>query len=277
MRLHQAATRFDDSDLYDAYTSTFIGKAQLDPTDIFKLDGASVRRRVMSVAPSVRPPTRQAVRLGTDHYLVGEPSTDEWRGTPIRVKYVLHQTPGLATVKTIAEALADAPGRSMYASREWNKDVPDAQTSSRYFNDYHIFVAKAETVAPYDLLWVDGQWHICHAVHPSLSGFQDAVSHEILGPVFETVTVSNQTYDPLSDSYSTTPVSLKLLRLRWQEQYAYLTPAQTKYEAGDETVMVLQSAWAAKASDTLLLSDGRWRVLDVQDRGPTLALHVRRD
>lgn len=278
MRLHRAATRFDDSVLYDAYTETFVGKGQLDPTDIFKLDGASVRRRVISVAPGVVLPTRRAVRLGADVYLIGEPSTDEWRGTPIRTKYVLHQTPSMATIKTFAEALADLPGRTMYASREWNKDVPDMQASSDYFNDYHVFVSHTEQVSMYDLVYVDNQWHICHAVHPSLSGFTDAVCHEILGPVFETATVTSNLYDPLTDSYAGADVSVKLLRMRWQEQYKYLTQAQEDYKRGDETVVVLKSAWPmVSPSDSLQLSDGEWRVLSVVDKGTTLALHTRRD
>lgn len=279
MRLHKAACRFDDSVLYDAYTSTLIGKGQLDPTDIFKLDGASVRRRVISVAPDVGLPTRRAVRLGTNVYLIGEPSTDEWNGTPIRTKYVLHQTPSQATIKTMEEALSNAPGRTMYASREWNKDVPDLKESSAYFNDYHIFVSYTEPVSVYNLIWIDNQWHICHAVHPSLSGFNDAVAHEIVGTGFETVSVASNTYNPLTDTDNTVTVNgVRVLRLRWQEQYKYLTLSQEDYERGDETVMVLKSAWSAvKPSDKLALSDGQWRVLSVQDQGTVLALHTRRD
>lgn len=278
MRLRRAATRFDDSMLFDAYTNALVGRGQLDPTDIFKLDGASVRRRVISVAPEVSPPTRRAVRLGTDAYLIGEPSTDEWKGSPIRTKYVLHHTPGQVTIKSIEEALSNQAGRMMYASREWNKDVPDSQTSSAYFNDYHIFISYTESVKMYDLLWIDGQWHICHAVHPSLSGFTDAVSHEILGTVFETVALGSRSYDPVTDSYTSNPTNATVLRLRWAEQYSYMTAAQTSYVRGDETVMVLKSAWPeASASDVLTLSDGRWRVIDVQDQGAVLALHTRRD
>lgn len=278
MRLHNAAKRFDDSVMYDAYTDALVGKGQLDPTDIFKLDGASVRRRIISVAPDTVLPTRRAVALGGRVYLIGEPSTDEWMGTPIRTKYVLHQTPGTATIKSFAEALADLPGRVMYASREWNKDVPDQQNSSNFFNDYHIFISNTETVAAYELIDIDGQWHICHAVHPSLSGFIDAVSHEIIGTGFETVSVTSNTYVPATDSYTSSTVSAKVLRLRWQEHYKYLTMAQENYVRGDETVVVLKSAWpAVKPSDEVVMSDGPWRVLAVVDEGSVFMLHTRRD
>lgn len=278
MRLHKAASFFDDSVLYDAYANTLIGNGQLDPTDIFKLDGASVRRRVISVNPDVILPTRRAVRLGADVYLIGEPSTDEWNGTPIRTKYVLHQTPGMATVKTLVEALADAAGTTMYASREWNKDVADLKTSSDYFNDYHIFVANTEVATQGSLIFIDGQWHYCHAVHPSLSGFTDLVSHEIIGTVFETVLVTGTTYDPVADSYSGSDTSVKILRMRWQERFEYLTLAQEEYVRGDETVVILKASLPnLKPSDTLALSDGAWRVLAVHDDGATLTAHVRRN
>lgn len=277
MRLHAAAKRFDKSLLTDAYTGAFVGAGQLDPTDIFKLDGASVRRRIISVDPAMPLPTRRAVRLGSDAYLIGEPSTDEHYGAPIRTKYVLHHTPTQATIKTLAEALAGSAGRTLYASREWNKDVADLQHSSEYFNDYHIFISKAETVAAGNLIHIDGQWHICHAVHPSLSGFTDAVSHEITGTVFETVAASSRTYDPITDTYSASTTSVNVLRVRWQERFEYLTKSQESYERGDETLVVLKSAWAsAKPSDTLPLSDGVWRVLSVVDDGTTLSLHARR-
>lgn len=278
MRLHNAASHFDDSELYDAYANNLIGRGQLDPTDIFKLDGASVRRRVISVAPGLSLPTRRAVRLGADVYLMGEPSTDEWKGTPIRTKYVLHQTPGMATVKTLAEALADAAGITMYASREWNKDVADLKTSSDYFNDYHIFVANTETAAQGLLIFIDDQWHYCHAVHPSLSGFTDLVSHEIIGPVFETAQVMGRGYDPVTDTYSGGDTPVKTLRMRWQERFEYLTLAQEEYVRGDETVVILKSVFPnLKPSDKLTLSDGVWRVLAVRDDGATLTAHARRD
>lgn len=278
MRLRKAAARFDDSVLYDAYSAEYVGKGQLEPTDYYKLDGASVRRRIISVAPDTVLPTRRAVRLGADVYLIGEPSTDEWKGSPIRVKYALHQTPGMATVRTIEQALSNHPGTSMYASRMWNKDVPDQKESSDYFNDYHIFVSFTETVRAYDIIWIDGQWHICHAIHPSLAGFTDAVSHEILGTVFETIMVSSRVYQPVTDTFVETPTAaVKILRLRWQEKYEYLTLAQEDYVRGDETVMVLASAWAARPNDTFTLSDGRWRVLSVREQGAVLALHARRD
>ena len=278
MRLHKAANRFDDSVLYDAYTGTRVGNGQLDPTDIFKLDGAAVTRRVISVAPDTVMPTRLAVKLGADVYVVGSPSTDEWKGSPIRTKYVLHLTASQATIKSIAEALSDAPGRTAYASREWNKDVPDPKVSSTYFNDYHIFLAHNESVRQYDLLFIDNQWHICHAVHPSLSGFVDAVSHEIIGVGFEMATVSTNTYSPVLDAYTATATSIKMLRLRWQENFRLLTQGQEEYERGDEVAMVLKSAWpAVKPSDSITFSDGKWRVLAVRDEGLTLNLHIRRD
>lgn len=275
MRLKTAARRFDTSVMLDGYTGVEVGRCQLSPVDYFKLDGASLRVRAITVSPDVEIPSRRCIQIGDERYIVGGAAIDHWRGSPIRANYTLHQTPGLATVKTIAEALADAPGHTLYASRLWNKDVADLQTSSNYFNDYHIFFASTENINTYDLIWIDGHWHICHSVHPSLSGFADAVSHEILGTVFETVSFGSQTYDPITDSYSGTPVTVKVLRVRWQEHFAYLNAAQETYQRGDETIFVLKTV-TPKPSDTLALSDGSWRVLHVADQGTHWSLHARR-
>jgi hypothetical protein len=214
--------------------------------------------------------------LGADYYLMGEPSTDEWKGSPIRTKYVLHQTPSQSTIKTIAEALANSAGTTAYASREWNKDVADLQESSDYFNDYHIFVASNEAGVEGDLVYVDSEWHYIHAVHPSLSGFKDLVSHEIPSPVFETVNISSNAYNPITDSFASATTSVKVLRLRWKERFKYKMLAQETYRRGDETLVVLKSVIPTlKVGDTIPLSDGTRRVLAVRDDGTTLSVHAR--
>ena len=105
------------------------------------------------------------------------------------------------------------------------------------------------------------------------------VCHEFIdGSGFESVTVTTKVYVPATDSYNTTQTVAQVLRLRWQEQYNFLRESQDPYKQGDQTVIVVKAAWAAaSAGDSLQMSDGRWRVINVQDQGQTLALHVRRD
>ncbi len=278
MRLHAAATRFDKSVLTDAYTDELIGKGQLEHTDIFKLDGASVRRRIMSVSPTLSIPARRAIQIAGEKYLVGEPSFDESFGSLIRVKYVLHRTPGEASVYSIEGALAeDAATTTAFASREWNKDVVDMRESSRYINDYHIFFGKNESVNVNDLIYIDGTWHYCHSVHPSLSGFRDAVSHELIGSVFEVGTASSKTYTAQGDSFSSVDSEVRMLRMRWSEDFTYFTESQTDYVRGDETVMFLEIDWPnVKVSDEIEFTDGFWKVLSVVDSGSVRRLHTRR-
>jgi hypothetical protein len=278
MRLKRAASFFDEVKAVDAYTGTLVGFVQVEPMDYYKLDGAAVRRRSISAAPSVSIPTRRAIRLGADVFLVGEPTSDFWKGKPIRLTYVSQMAPSLATVLSMAEALGDDPGRSAYASRSWNKYSTDSRDSADHHDEYHVFFGETGLVHPYHLVHVDDTWHLCKGQHPSLNGLDVAVCREIPGSVFEIVALSKRVYNPVSDSYTETPQpAAKVLRLRWQEFFEYLTASQTEYVRGDETAVMLTSDWTGAPADTLMLSDGKWKVLGYRPLGTTTVLHIRRD
>lgn len=278
MRLKRVASAFDEVRAADAYTGARVGSVQVEPTDYYKLDGAAVRRRSISAAPSVTMPTRRAIRLGAEVFLVGEPTTDFWKGKPIRLTYVCQMAPGLATVMSMAEALGNLPGRQAYASRNWNKYSTDSRDSADHHDEYHVFFGEANLAQPYHLILVEGTWHLCKGQHLSLNGMDVAVCREITGTVFETVTLSKRTYNAVTDSYSeVTQPAAKVLRLRWQEFFEYLTASQTDYVRGDETVVMLTSDWTGAPADTITLSDGKWKVLGHRAYGLTTVLHVRRD
>ena len=274
MKLHTAARRFDRTPAADAYTPATTFLCQLAPLDLYKIDATAVKRREMSCAPSVTIPTRQAITIDGQVFLVGDGSSDQWEGTKIRTNYVLQGADHLASLTTIAAALANTAATSAYASLDFSKFQSDSRESADYLPQYQIFIASAETKP--ELIQAGGVWYLVKEGYLSVSGLQSLLTNELRDPVFETITYGARTYAPVTDTWSGTTSSVKIFRVRWTEHFRYLTKASENYERGDMQVFVLKSALTPKVSDKLTLSDGAWTVLSIQDEGLTWSLHVRR-
>ena len=277
MRLSRAANRFNDMIAADAYAPTATFLVQFEPVSYSKLDGVQVRKRSTSIAPDVVIPARGVIAIDGQNYLVGHTAPDYWKGRVIRRTVVIQGADGLAVVSSITEALGNSPGVSAYASAAFSKYNTDMRESSAYHPEYQLFFAGSESLSEGTLVSLNGDWFLVKEAYHSTSGLLVGLADKLPGTVFETVTVNSNTYDPVLDAYTTSAASAKVMRVRWKESFEYLTAAQEDYVRGDETVFVLQSAFDAKPSDTLTLSDGDWRVISVVDQGAVLALHARRD
>jgi len=274
MKLHAAAAKFDDLVATDAYTPATTFMCQLAPLDLFTVDGTAVKRRQLMCAPSVTIPTRKAISIGGQAYLIGDESSDYWKGTKIRKNYVIQGADYLASLTTIAGALANATPVSAYASLDFQKYSTDQRESSEYLPQYQIFISGYETMP--EIMQLGGTWYLVKEGYLSVSGLFSLMGNQINGTVFETISYKSNTYVPATDAWTTTTTSVKVMRVRWTEHFKYLTKASESYERGDMQVFVLKTALTPKVSDVLPLSDGSWRVLSVQDEGTTWSLHVRR-
>lgn len=276
MRLHNAAAYFDKTICTEAYaaSSSFLG--QLDLFDDSRRDGATVKRRIFSVAPSVAMPARGAFTAAGKTWIVGAYAPDDFKGTEIRRKYVVQQSDGLATVKTMAQALSAAAGTSAHASMIWIKEGKELDTSALMFDAVNIIFAQGEPAVEKALVNLGGRWYLVRAAYTSAAGFLTAVADELPEPVLETITLGVRTYVPATDTYTTANSSVSLIRIRWQSHFDYLTQGSTDYERGDLQGMMLKTAATPKAGDTLTLSDGKWNVLAVTDEAPVWGLHLRR-
>lgn len=275
MKLANIANKGNTQLATDAYGSaTFY--CQFEPLSYSKVDGVAVRKRLISAAPSVTIPARGAISLDGQIYLVGIGAPDYWKGACIRKNYVLQGADALANLNTIAAELAGTAATSAYAALVFAKYLPDSVDSSKYPPQYQIFTAGSESAPAESLIQLNSIWYLVKDSYVSTSGLRIALANVIQGTVFETITASNKTYVPTTDSYTSVTHSVKLLRLRWQEHFTYLSKAQISYDRGDEQIFILKSAMTVLAGDTLALSDGTWRILDVQDEGLCWGCHARR-
>lgn len=276
MRLHSAASRFDKTLAADSYTPATTFLCQLSPLDLYRIDGAAVKRRQMSCAPGVSIPSRRAITIGGQVFLVGDGSPDHWKGSVIRQNFVLQGADSVCSMNTVAAELSGTAATTAYGSLVFSKYLPEGADTSKYPPQYQIFLSGSESVPPDSLIKIGSRWFLIKDSYISLSGLLVALANEIRGSVFETVTVTARTYVPSSDTYTTASSSKKVMRVRWQEHFTYLSKAQIDYFRGDEQLFILKSAMTPKQGDTLTLSDGVWMILDVQDEGATWSCHVRR-
>jgi hypothetical protein len=277
MKLSSAARHFDHQPLLDAYTSSLVGYGQLSLFDGSVRDGTTVERRVISTEPNLLMPPRRVVKSDDFFWIVGDFIPDFFGGSAIRHGYVVHQAQGLATIRTIQQALQNAAGTTAYAAVTWVKSAKEVDESSGMYNSANVILAPGEPLAAGNLVELAGHWYLARSVYTSSAGFLTGISDELPEPVFETVNYTSKVYNPVTDSNTTTTTSVKVLRLRWQSQFEYLSIGSATYERGDLQVMMLKGLVATpKAGDIVPLSEGNHRVLAVLDEGTHVSMHLRR-
>ena len=274
MRLHSTATKFDNTVAKDAYSdATF--PCQFEILSYSKIDGVAVKKRQISTGPDVVIPKRKVVVIGGQTYLLGHGAPDYWKGSVIRVNYVVQGSDALAHITTIANALSGYQPIKAYAALVFAKYLPDTEDSSKYPPQYEIFLSGYEEAPADSLIKLNDTWYLVKQSYISNSGLRVALANALDTPNLETASLTTRTYNPVDDTYSAAATNIPVLRVKWSEHFRYLSKGTETYERGDLTVMVLKDHSPA-SPDTLTLSDGVWRVLSAQDEGLIWNCHARR-
>jgi hypothetical protein len=278
MKLADAACYFDKLVVSDSYGVDDLILGQLDMYDDVKRDGITAVRRILSVRPGTIMPSRRAVTINDEEYLVSHlPAYDFFKSSPIRSQYILHRSDGLAEIKTVLQELTNSAGVSAYAAKVWVKSTKEVDESSDADNRLNIYLAKGEQVVPKDLIKLGTDWFVVRLAYSTASGYLNTEVDQLDAPNFETATYDKRVYNPITDSHTTTATSVKLLRLSWQSSFEYLNPLAAKYAEGDDVVMVAAAAIPAPTTgDVIHLADGDRRVDDFYSVGGVWHLHVRR-
>ena len=278
MKLSAVANYFDKQSFKDAYTGAHALYGQLDLYDDVRREGLTAVRRIVSVKPGTAMPVRRALTLGGDVWMMSAtPASDYFLTDPIRAKYIAHRADGLGEIKTILQELSNITGTPAYAATVWLKGNKEVDESSDVTVSANVYLAVSEAAAERSLVKLGTAWYFVRYTYLTTTGFLAAVADKLDAPNFETVSYAKRVYNPVTDAYASTPVSLKVLRLRWQSKFEYLSEASAKYAEGDDVVMVRVADVAAPTTgDLITLSDGVRRVEDIQAEGSLWHLRVRR-
>ena len=275
MKLKSVSKFFDKTKAVDAYNSSYSFKCQVEPLDMYRTEGTRIKIRNMSTAPEVVIPARRVIKIDDQAYIVSDSSLDHWSGEAIRSRYVLQGADHVVEIRTIAQVLENVPGVQAFASIDFNKYGTDERDSSEYHPQYHIYFGK-ETVGEDVLIHTVDRNYLVKNSYLTPAGIVDALANELDDPVVQVTVSTGRSYNPVTDSYTATTVSVRAVLVRWQEYFEYLTQGSTKYERGDAQLFVLPAV-QAKAGDTVSIGGEDFRVLSHLDRSGYRSLHIRRE
>lgn len=275
MKLKSVSKFFDKTKAVDAYNTRYSFKCQVEPLDMYRTEGTRIKIRNMSTAPEVTIPARRVIKIDDQAYIVSDSSLDHWSGEAIRSRYVLQGADHVVEIRTISQVLEDVPGVQAYASIDFNKYSTDERDSSEYHPQYHIYFGKEEVGGDALIHSTDSNYLVKNS-YLTPAGIVDALANELDDPVVQVTVSTGRSYNPVTDSYTTTTASVRAVRVRWQEQFQYLTQGSTKYERGDVQLFVLPAV-QAKAGDIVSIGSEDFKVLSYLDKGGYRSLHIRRE
>lgn len=267
MDLHDVARQFDNLVCCDGYTGKYAFCAQLGLYDDNKRDSETAERRTISAGVDVVIPARRVVSAAGTRFIVGHANPDDYRGRTIRVGYVVHEATFLSRVRTLAQVCLGLLGFTAYAGRAWVKDLSYSQEASQQNPQHHIHYARSEAIANDLVVTFDDRLHIVRSTVRGSGGTIVASCEELAEPTIEAATLNTGTYNALTDTTVTTPLSITVVRMRWQALFTYRNAAAPKFQAGDIQIAIAKASATPPPGATLALSDGLWRLQSVDDEG----------
>lgn len=273
LKLSEASSYFDRTEIKDPDTGSLLFLGQVDPFDDAKRDAGGAYRRILSVAPGTTLPAARAIRIFGQVWLAGSSEVDGLEEMH-RDKYVLQQAHVKYSVSRLPAYLTATPTLSSWGSVEWVKDAKEIDSSSRAVPIFTVYFGSAADVREYDIIWWGVSAHLATAVHLQASGFLAATCVKLEYPAVD-ATLSTRTYDPAAGAYtSTTTSAVKALRVRWQSLFLYGSQADAHYKSGDCTI-VLPSGTTVATKDTLTLAGKVWGVVSVEALAGAVLVHGR--
>lgn len=268
------AKHFDDVTAYDGYTGLAVFKGQFNTHDETSISGSTERKRSMSVAPGTSIPARRVVQVFDERYIVGDGNTDGIFDRATRKAYWLKRSDTLAVVRTPGELLSGALGVSMYVNKEYMKDTVNVNTDAEYDPFWRINASISEAVLKGAFISVSGLLLRVRTSHVELAGFVEAQSDELDSGALQSVTVAGaSTYNPVTDTYTSTPTTVPAIVLDAYKAYKYQTWADVKVNAGD---LVFVMSAAAPVGQNITMGSRSYRVLSVRQELDAYAHHVAR-
>lgn len=273
MKFSDVARYFDTDPVYDGYTAALLFRAQSASFDDSTADGATARRRVLSVAPGISMPARHVISIYDERWLVGLGTVDGFEGSSIRQHYVMKRVTDQLAVLTPSQALAAAAGTTAYAHKVFLKDIVNSLTDSEYDPQYNIFFSPAEAVSKGTFLRdTAGNLYRVRNTYVPVESLTVAQSDLLDAGARQTCVINSGAYDPVTEAVTAGTTSVNAIWLDTPKFYRFRHLSDQRIEAGDRALFVPSNV----AAGTTLTFDGAlWVVLSSQPEGDAWALHVR--
>ena len=275
MRLKNAARYFDDTPVYEGYAGAYLWDCQFSSFNDANAVGSTSTRRILSIAPGLALPARRVLSIFDDHWLVGDGNPDAWKAGQIRQSFNMKKATAQAEILTPAQACLGQPGVSAYTHAIYFKDTVNTLNDADYDPFWNYYFAPAEPVDKGSYLRVNGRLYRVRSSYVPLEDLRIAQSDEVdLGPLAATFDAG--TYNPLTDSFSASPLSAQVLMMDFTKAYHYLTQASESVAKGDMNALVPAATLTPEPGKTVTISSVAWRILSRSAEGDCWLLHLRR-
>ena len=276
MEIHDAAAYFDQDPITDGYSGAALFEAQTASFDDSSGDGATNRRRVLSLAPGLAIPARRVVSLYGDRWLVGTGTPDGFLGSVIRQHFTMKRVTDLMAVVTPTEALAASAGTPVYAQRLYFKDTVNSLTDAEYDTFWNIFVAPGEPVVQGTFFRdADSRLYRARNTYLPLEGLRVAQSDALDTDARTTATFQTGTYDPVTDTFAAGTAAVAAIKIDVPKFYRFQHVSDAQTQKGDLAVLV-PTGTTVPVGQTFTMDTLSWRILGKQVELGAIAIHARR-
>lgn len=275
MDISEAAVFFDNDPVRDGYTDAYLFDGQVASYDDSSSDGATVRRRVMSAAPTVALPTRKVVSIYGDRWLAGRGTADGFQGATVRQHFNMKRVTDLVSVLTPEEARAEASGTLAYVHKLFLKDTVNSMTDSEYDCQFNVFIAPGETARKGSFLRdTEGRLYRVRNDYLPADEVRVLESDQLDIDALVTATFNTGTYDPATDTVSAGTTTSKIIVLDTPKFYRFRHVSDDRIKPGDMT-MFAASSLNCQPGTEFEIAGVKWEVLTVQPEIDLLAIHAR--
>jgi len=277
MKLTNAARHADTTLLKDAYTGANFAMGQISTFIDSNVDGSISQRRVLSIAPGIAILPRRAVTYAGERWLLGDTTTDMYKGVPIRQSIAGKKVTDAATILTPAQACLNAVGLLAYTQKVYWKDTVNPLTDSQYDPYYQFYFAYSEPVGRGSFLKLGSTFYRARTAYKALEGHAVAAADELDPDAFVVATLNSEgAYNPVTDSASGVPIGVTAIRLDMYKLNMYQTQADPRNQAGDLSLLVAKVSATPVAGQTVTIDAEVWRILTITSEQDAWLLHIRR-
>ena len=275
MEFTDAASYFDQDEVFDAYTDEFLFLAHTKAHDDHTSSGATARRRTMTTEVQHLAPSRRVIRWYDTYWLMGNSNTDGFLGSEARRSHGLKKSTGVVQLATPGQACLGQSGTEFHAHKEFYRDMTDAATSSDIDVLWNVFCPSSEAVVKgsfivhgTDLLRVRNtyltidEYLVAEADQFDADARQSAV---FTGPA------------ALEFTAATTPATItaNVVQTNSAKFYEFRLEAEADKKPGDLTVFVAKSSLTPVVGGHLRLLGTNWRITMMVPEADSWALRVR--
>jgi hypothetical protein len=280
MKLKNAARYFDTCPVYDAYTGALLFKIQTSTFLESSAEGSTAAKRVISLDPALNVPEHSCILALDQIWITGASNPDEWQGTAIRKAYWTKLATETFTLLTPGQAALSNAGQQLFGSKKYLRESLNGATDSELDPVWEISLSKSVQADRGFFLKSANTLYRVRVDYNDVDGFKTCQSDEVDEPVTQVLFTSSKVYNPITDEYAPSHISVTAITLDYSKAYTKSAITDIKPEQGDLCMVVAKLAVAPSVGVELEIQSGKfagyWRTLAVLSEHDSWKLHIRR-